>query len=139
MLVARKWEKKVKKNQTTDKRKMDWKALQNSVNFILNSFRSNLCFIKFMLYLEHLNIYFSCGLNMMVDWKKKWFKFLNTMCIWCEKCRFVINHWTSMIKMFCEALCQYWISSWNMLRNKTCSWIVLFVLRWFSLFLLNMI
>jgi endonuclease I len=71
MLVARKWEKKVKKNQTTDKRKMDWKALQNSVNFILNSFRSNLCFIKFMLYLEHLNIYFSCGLNMMVDWKKK--------------------------------------------------------------------
>jgi hypothetical protein len=56
MLVARKWEKKVKKNQTTDKRKMDWKALQNSVNFILNSFRSNLCFIKFMLYLEHLNI-----------------------------------------------------------------------------------
>jgi hypothetical protein len=134
MLVARKWEKKVKKNQTTDKRKMDWKALQNSVNFILNSFRSNLCFI--------LNILIYISLVVWTWWlieKKKWFKFLNTMCIWCEKCRFVINHWTSMIKMFCEALCQYWISSWNMLRNKTCSWIVLFVLRWFSLFLLNMI
>jgi hypothetical protein len=35
----------VKKSQTTDKRKIDWKALQNSVKFILNSFQSNLCFI----------------------------------------------------------------------------------------------
>jgi hypothetical protein len=44
MLVARKWDMELKKSQTTDKRKIDRKALQNSVNFILNSFRLNLCF-----------------------------------------------------------------------------------------------
>jgi hypothetical protein len=43
----------VKKSQTNDRRKIDRKARQNSVNFILISFRLNLCFIL------HILIYIS--------------------------------------------------------------------------------